>query len=154
VSVHPTPAERRFASSFFADTTAAGVRATKTAMRPDGRMDSWIWVAAIDTQTMLRLGILISDQLAGGVTDVVLDVADVVAVEKHGLGVLARIANQLREVRTHRAKPETRGTLTIEHASAEFALRLEPLVQCQLVTVVDSQPEFPSTPTSPEAHFA
>jgi hypothetical protein len=85
MSAHPSPAERRFASSFFADTSAVGVRAERTRMDPDGRMVSWIWVAAIDTPTMLRLGILIADQLAGGVTDVVLDCADVLVVQKHGL---------------------------------------------------------------------
>ena len=147
-----TATERRFASSFFADTTACGVRAMHAQMYPDGRMTSWIWVAAIDTQTTLRLGILISDQLGGGVTDVVLDLADVVVVERHGLGVVARIANQLREVRTHRAKPETHGTLTIEHASAELASGWRRSSTAGLVTVRESEPAFPSTPTSLESH--
>jgi hypothetical protein len=142
--MHPSPTERRFASRFLVDTSAAGVQAMRAQMGPDGRMTSWIWVAAIDLRTMLRLGILIADQLAGGVTDVVLDCADVLVVEKHGLGVLARIGSQLRDVRTHRAKPETRGTLTIEHASSDLLDYLSPLRLCGLVKV--SEQAFPAVP--------
>jgi hypothetical protein len=152
VKANPTPAERRFASSFFADLSACGVRAVKTEMRADGRMDSWIWVAAIDAQTMLRLGILVSDQLAGGVTDIVLDLADVAVVEKHGLGVLARIGAQLREIRRNRRDPNSHGTLTVERASAELAQHLEPLVGCGLVTI--REPAFPEVLHSPEAYHA
>jgi hypothetical protein len=152
VKANPTPAERRFASSFFADSSACGVRAIRTEMRADGRMDSWIWIAAVDTQTMLRLGILISDQLAGGVTDVVLDLADVVVVEKHGLGVLARIGTQLREIRRNRRDPSSHGTLTVERAPAEVAQHLEPLVAGGLVTI--REPTFPDVLHSPEAYHA
>jgi hypothetical protein len=154
VTAHPSPAERRFATSFFADTSAVGVRAERTQMDPDGRVTSWIWVSAIDTPTMLRLGILIADQLAGGVTDVVLDCADVLVVEKYGLAFLARTGGQLRDVRTHRGRPETHGTLTVEQASTDVVERLTPLVQCGLVTVRACEPAFPSTPHSPEAYSA
>jgi hypothetical protein len=153
MTARPSPAERRFFSAFFAPTASVGVgvRAERTQMDPSGRVTSWIWVAAIDTPTMLRLGILVADQLAGGVTDVVLDCGDVLVVQKHGLGVLARTGSQLREVRTHRARPETRGTLTIEHASAELAHRLSPLVEAGLVTL--GEQAFPAVPHSPEARF-
>jgi hypothetical protein len=146
---HPSPTERRFASRFLVDTSAAGVQAMRAQMGPDGRMTSWIWVAAIDLRTMLRLGILIADQLAGGVTDVVLELGDVVVVEKRGVDTLARIASQLREVRVHRADPASRGTLAVQGASPDVLARLEPLIACGMVAVRD-EAAFPALPHSLE----
>jgi anti-anti-sigma regulatory factor len=114
-------------------------------MRGDGRMDAWVWVAAIDTSTMLRLGILIADHIAGGVTDVRLDCTAVESIDDKGFGLLARYANQMRGLPKRRGQS---GTLTLENVLPELATAI---AARGLGGLLEVQLAFPTIPHSPES---
>jgi hypothetical protein len=138
----PTETERRFASMLLAPSCFLAV-ARK--MYHDGRADLFVTMPTLDGPTMRRLLILVSDQLATGITDVVLDCAAVKGedVTDVGLGLVVKLANQLAR------QPRT-GSLTLALCGAEL---LERLAVADLVLPnLTIKPAFPEVVHSPEAY--
>jgi len=145
VKTQTTQTERRFASMLVAPPCFLAV-ARK--MRHDGRADLFVTMPAIDGPIMRRLMILVSDQLAAGITDVVLDCAGVSAsdVTDVGLGLLVKVANELD-------RQPRRGVLTLAQCGEWMATRCAPLLGGAIANLVITT-SFPTTPHSPEAFDA
>jgi hypothetical protein len=134
-----TTTERRFASGLLAPPCFLAV-ARK--MHADGRADLFVTMPTLDGPTMRRLLILVSDQLAAGITDVVLDCAAVRGEDatSQGLGYVVKLANELRHL-------PRRGSLTLSIVAEELAVVLDALPRIDNLVVT----AFPTTPHSPEA---
>jgi hypothetical protein len=139
-----TETERRFASMLIAPPCFLAV-ARK--MRHDGRADLFVTMPTLDAPIMRRLQILVSDQLAAGITDVVLDCAAVAGedVTDIGLGLLVKLANEL-------ARQPRKGTVTLALCSDAFRKRLE--LADMTLSNIEITPGFPAVPHSPEAFDA
>ena len=140
---HPTATERRFT---FAVPQLFQPAARK--MQADGRVTAWLTLTVIDSVVLRRLMILVSDLVAQGVTDLVLDCAAVAVddVTEPGLGLLVKLANEIRD------DPRTKGTLTLGLVSEELFHRLDRAGLTTRVAPLSVERAFPSTPTSLEAH--